>query len=90
MIAEEGAVTLGVKPDQRRCDALQLFGGAFAGENVATQSLQDLERDRLLNGPDIGLGLFGLDDLFGHSLYGSRLIFSQSAMLRPNSAWTCS
>jgi len=88
VIAEEDPVVLRPEPDQRRRDAFPLFGSAFTRENVATQRLENPDRDGLLYAADISLSLVRQDDLFAHRVYGSRLIFSQSAMERPNSAST--
>jgi hypothetical protein len=55
MVAKEDAVVLGAQADQRRNDALQLLGGAFTGEDIAAQSIENLNGDGLLNRADVGL-----------------------------------
>lgn len=81
-------MVLSAEADQGRGNALEFLGAAFSREQVAAEGLKNLDGYGLLNTADIGLGLIGPDDALG--LYGSRLIFSQSAMVRPNSARTSS
>ena len=47
---------------QRRRDALQLSGCAFAGEDVAAEGFENLDGDGLLDAADVGFGLIGPDD----------------------------
>jgi hypothetical protein len=65
-IAKEDAVFLRPEPDHGRRDAFELFGGAFAEENVATQCLENLQGDWLLDSANVGLGLPGSDDTLRH------------------------
>jgi len=75
VVAEEDAVVLSAQAYQRWGNAVQLFGRAFAGEHVAPQSFENLDRDGPLDAAHVGLGLAGPDDGLGHCfrLAGLRL-----------------
>jgi hypothetical protein len=66
VLPEKDAMVLSAQPDHGRSDALELFGCAFAGKNVAAQGLENLDGDGLLDAANVGLGLVGPDDTFGH------------------------
>jgi hypothetical protein len=66
VLAEEDPMVLRAKPDQRRCDAFQLFRSTFAGENITAQRLDNLDCDGLLDAADIRFSLVRPDDLFPH------------------------
>lgn len=67
LFAEEDGMVPGAKADQGRGYALGLLGGSFAGEDVASEGLEDLDGDRLLDRANVGLCLIGPDDAFGHA-----------------------
>ena len=62
VVAKEDAVVLGAQTDKRRRDVFQLFGRAFAGDDVAAKSLKNLESDSLLDAADVALRLGGPDN----------------------------
>ena len=66
MLAEKDPTVLGAQPDHGRSYAFDLLGRAFSGENVAAQGLENLDGDGLLDNANVGPGLLGPDDAFGH------------------------
>lgn len=66
VLPEEDAMVLSAQADHGRNDAFELLGRAFAGKNVAAQGLENLDGDGLLDAANVGLGLVGPDDTFGH------------------------
>lgn len=65
VLPEEDAVILGAEADQGRGDAVELLGCAFAGKDVAAQSLENLDGDGLFEAADVSLGLVRPDDAYG-------------------------
>jgi len=66
VLPEKDPMVLSAQSNHGRSDALELFGCAFAGKNVAAQGLENLDGDGLLDAANVGLGLVGPDDTFGH------------------------